>query len=86
MSAAAEICEAAEALRAVAEGQRVMFAPDLAGLIGHLIQQAAIDMWAHGLPEGCDGCSGCHECDDLLYAPYIRKALAVARAINGSAS
>lgn len=48
------------------------------------LRQAAIDEWAHGRPDCCE--DGCDECDDDLLAPHLRRALAVARAINGSAS
>lgn len=44
---------------------------------------AGADLWAHGLPDGCETCGGCDECDDLLHAPHVRNALAVARAYLG---
>lgn len=43
------------------------------------ITTAGADLWAYG-PLPCACSDGCYECDDLLWAPHVRRALAVARA------
>jgi hypothetical protein len=46
------------------------------------VRWAGADLWAHG-PLPCDCAKGCDECDDLLWAPHVRHALAVASAYRG---
>lgn len=41
------------------------------------LDTAGADLWAHG-PLCC--ADGCFECDDNLWAPHVRRALAVSRA------
>ena len=54
--------------------------PVTALAVADSLDDAAADLWAHGLPDGCTTCGGCDDCDDLLYAVHVRRALAVARA------
>jgi hypothetical protein len=57
--------------------------PDAALAVADWLDAAGADLWAHG-PLCC--ADGCMECDDDLWAPHVRRALAVARAFLGSES
>lgn len=48
------------------------------------LDTAGADLWAYG--PLCECGSGCNDCDDSLWEPHVRRALAVARLINGGAS
>lgn len=48
------------------------------------LDTAGADLWAYG--PLCECGSGCHECDDSLWEPHVRRALTLARLINGGAS
>ena len=47
------------------------------------LDTAGADLWAYG--PLCECGSGCNDCDDSLWEPHVRRALAVARLINGGA-
>ena len=53
--------------------------PAVALAVADWLAAAGADLWAHGLH--C--ADGCMECDDDLWAPHVRRALAVARAYLG---
>jgi hypothetical protein len=51
------------------------------GPVADLLRVAAGDLWAYG-PLCCP--DGCVACDGVLWAPYVRAALAVARAVTAA--
>lgn len=56
--------------------------PAVALAVAAWLQQAAMDLWAHG--PLCPSCKdGCDECDDALWMPHVRKALDLAEAYLG---
>jgi hypothetical protein len=48
------------------------------------LDTAGADLWAHG--PLCECGSGCNDCDDSLWEPHVRRALTLARLINGGTS
>ena len=56
--------------------------PLVALAVADALDTAGADLWAHG-PLCCP--DGCSECDDDLWAPHVRRALAIARAYVGEA-
>lgn len=54
--------------------------PAVALAVADWLTTAGADLWAHG-PLCCE--DGCMKCDDDLWAPHVRRALAVARAYLG---
>lgn len=57
---------------------------DLIPAVADWLRTAGADLWAHGPLCYCD--DGCMKCDDELWAPHVRRALAVARAYLGRSS
>lgn len=56
--------------------------PGVALAVADHLDAAGADLFAYG-PLHC--ADGCHECDDDIWAPHVRRALAVARAWRGDA-
>lgn len=60
--------------------------PAVALAVAAWLDVAGADLWAHGIPDGCESCGGCETCDDDPWAGHIRSALTVARAYLGEQS